>query len=110
MLAQPSVCRGQVVLTPVRIQRGDAVRAKLAELVFGKGATARLRVAWQDGRCIPLVSTAALQELVRGLAYPKFKLVDEDQRELLTLERVGQCPILTPETLLSEVLPDRGSG
>ncbi len=26
---------GQIVLTPVRIQRGDAVRAKLAELELG---------------------------------------------------------------------------
>lgn len=25
-------CNGQIVLTPVRIQRGDAVRAKLTEL------------------------------------------------------------------------------
>jgi hypothetical protein len=25
-------CNGQIVLTPVRIQRGDAVRAKLADL------------------------------------------------------------------------------
>jgi hypothetical protein len=28
---------GQIVLTPVRIQRGDAVRAKLAELGIGEG-------------------------------------------------------------------------
>ena len=27
---------GQIVLTPVRIQRGDAVRAKLAELNLGE--------------------------------------------------------------------------
>jgi translation initiation factor IF-1 len=27
---------GQIVLTPVRIQRGDAVRAKLAELDLGE--------------------------------------------------------------------------
>jgi hypothetical protein len=27
---------GQIVLTPVRIQRGDAVRAKLAELDIGE--------------------------------------------------------------------------
>ena len=27
---------GQIVLTPVRIQRGDAVRAKLAELGIGE--------------------------------------------------------------------------
>lgn len=28
---------GQIVLTPVRIQRGDAVRAKLAELALDEG-------------------------------------------------------------------------
>lgn len=27
---------GQIILTPVRIQRGDAVRAKLAELDLGE--------------------------------------------------------------------------
>jgi bifunctional DNA-binding transcriptional regulator/antitoxin component of YhaV-PrlF toxin-antitoxin module len=27
---------GQIILTPVRIQRGDAVRAKLAELALGE--------------------------------------------------------------------------
>jgi hypothetical protein len=30
------VRNGQIVLTPVRIQRGDAVRAKLAELDLGE--------------------------------------------------------------------------
>lgn len=28
---------GQIILTPVRIQRGDAVRAKLADLGLGEG-------------------------------------------------------------------------
>lgn len=28
---------GQIILTPVRIQRGDAVRAKLAELALAEG-------------------------------------------------------------------------
>lgn len=32
---------GQVLLTPVRIQRGDAVRAKLAELDLGEDVIAR---------------------------------------------------------------------
>lgn len=32
---------GQVVLTPVRIQRGDAVRAKLAELELGEDVVAQ---------------------------------------------------------------------
>jgi len=31
---------GQIVLTPVRIQRGDAVRAKLAALGLGEGDVA----------------------------------------------------------------------
>lgn len=36
---------GQIVLTPVRIQRGDAVRAKLAELDIGDADVAAA-VAW----------------------------------------------------------------
>jgi hypothetical protein len=35
------VRKGQIVLTPVRIQRGDAVRAKLAELGVGPVDVAR---------------------------------------------------------------------
>ena len=31
---------GQIILTPVRIQRGDAVRAKLAELNLAEGDVA----------------------------------------------------------------------
>jgi hypothetical protein len=36
---------GQIILTPVRIQRGDAVRAKLAELGLGQADVADA-VAW----------------------------------------------------------------
>ena len=36
---------GQIILTPVRIQRGDAVRAKLAELDLGPDDVAAA-VAW----------------------------------------------------------------
>lgn len=35
------VRQGQIVLTPVRIQRGDAVRAKLAELGLGDADVAQ---------------------------------------------------------------------
>ena len=55
----------------------------LSALVFGKGTTARLRAAWQGGHCLPLVSTATAQELVRVLAYPKFRLDPQEQQELL---------------------------
>jgi translation initiation factor IF-1 len=39
---------GQIVLTPVRIQRGDAVRAKLAELKLSE-ADIGDAVAWARG-------------------------------------------------------------
>lgn len=55
----------------------------LSALVFGRHATARVRQAWQAGRLKPLVSTTTAQELIRVLAYPKFRLSASDQRELL---------------------------
>ena len=55
----------------------------LSALVFAQGRLAPLRHAWQGARCQPLVSTVTAAELVRVLAYPKFKLAAEDQQELL---------------------------
>jgi uncharacterized protein len=55
----------------------------LSALVFGGGVAAQLRHAWQQGRFVPLVSTATVQELVRVLSYPKFRLSLLDQEELL---------------------------
>lgn len=55
----------------------------LSALVFTGGPTARVRLAWQQGRCLPLVSTASVQELMRVLAYPKFGLDAAEQQELL---------------------------
>ncbi|MBW6494088.1 MAG: putative toxin-antitoxin system toxin component, PIN family [Burkholderiaceae bacterium] len=55
----------------------------LSALVFGQGTMARLRVPWQGGQCVPLVSTATAQELVRVLGYPEFRLDPAAQRELL---------------------------
>ena len=57
--------------------------AVVSALVFGKGHTAQLRGAWQRGDFVPLVSTATVQELVRVLAYPKFRLDTAAQQELL---------------------------
>lgn len=42
-----------------------------------------MRRAWQSHAFTPLVSTAIAQELVRALAYPKFRLSAADQDELL---------------------------
>ena len=55
----------------------------LSALVFASGRTARLRHAWQSGACVPLVSAARAQELVRVLTYPKFRLDAAEQEELL---------------------------
>ena len=55
----------------------------LSALVFVQGRLAPLRQAWQQGRCHPLISTATAAELMRALQYPKFKLLAEEQEELL---------------------------
>jgi putative PIN family toxin of toxin-antitoxin system len=55
----------------------------LSALVFAGGRLAPLRLAWQDQRVLPLVSRATVAELIRALAYPKFKLAAHEQEELL---------------------------
>jgi uncharacterized protein len=55
----------------------------LSALVFAQGRLAPLRHAWQNGACIPLVSQATAAELIRVLAYPKFKLSAVEREELL---------------------------
>lgn len=55
----------------------------LSALLFGGGPAARVRAGWQAGRFVPLGSTATVQELVRVLGYPKFRLSPAEQEELL---------------------------
>jgi len=55
----------------------------LSALVFASGRLAPLRLAWQDRRVLPLVSRTTAAELMRALAYPKFKLGAAAQEELL---------------------------
>jgi len=55
----------------------------LSALLFGSGTSGALRRAWQDGDILPLVCTATAQELVRVLTYPKFRLTQNEQQELL---------------------------
>ena len=55
----------------------------LSALVFAGGRTALLRAAWQSGRCVALASQATVAELLRVLAYPKFKLSAAEREELL---------------------------
>ena len=55
----------------------------LSALVFAGGRLATLRTAWQSGHCVPLLSGPTTTELLRVLAYPKFKLSADDQAQLL---------------------------
>ncbi|MBI5438460.1 MAG: putative toxin-antitoxin system toxin component, PIN family [Nitrosomonadales bacterium] len=55
----------------------------LSALVFAQGRLMPLRHAWQGAHCQPLVSSVTAAELLRVLAYPKFKLSTTDQHELL---------------------------
>ena len=55
----------------------------LSALVFRGGVAGQVRQAWQRGLVLPLASTATVQELVRVLAYPKFRLSQAEQDELL---------------------------
>lgn len=55
----------------------------LSALVFAHGRLTPLRQAWQNHRIQPLVSRVTAAELMRVLAYPKFKLSAAEQVELL---------------------------
>jgi putative PIN family toxin of toxin-antitoxin system len=55
----------------------------LSALLFSGGRLSWLRQGWQGGRILPLVSKSTTQELLRVLAYPKFKLSTAEQEELL---------------------------
>jgi uncharacterized protein len=55
----------------------------LSALLFANGRVAPLRLAWQGGQCLPLTSKATATELMRVLAYPKFKLSADDREQLL---------------------------
>lgn len=147
--------RGAALVGPKLLRTVLDTNVVLSALVFGKGTTARLRAVWQGGEFLPLVSTATAQELVRVLAYPKFRLNAAEQQELLadylphaqairiaqpapkvpvcrdpsdtpflhlaaagradalvtgdadllTLARLGRCPIMTPEAFMRRLQP-----
>ena len=55
----------------------------LSALLFRSASANHMRQTWQKGALQPLVSTDTVQELLRVLAYPKFRLSADDQEELL---------------------------
>ena len=55
----------------------------LAALIRPGGTCGKLRLAWQSDQFVPLASRPVIAELVRVLAYPKFKLSPGEQHDLL---------------------------
>ena len=51
--------------------------------VLSRGPTSRLVTHWQEGRFVPLVSKGILEEYLRVLAYPKFRLSEGEVRALV---------------------------
>ena len=78
----------------------------LCALVFSQGRLVPLRQAWQQGRCRPLVSTVTTAELMRALQYPKFKLLAEEQEELLA-DYLPYCTTVRMPTKLPKTPPCR---
>lgn len=55
----------------------------LSALLFSAGRLVWMRHAWQRQRLQPLVCKETVNELLRVLAYPKFKLTVAEQEDLL---------------------------
>jgi uncharacterized protein len=76
----------------------------LSALVFRGGVAGTLRLAWQQGACVPLASTVTVQKLMRVLAYPKFRLTSTEQHELLAdyLPHVATVRLPVPPPLVPD--------
>lgn len=55
----------------------------VSALLFSQQKMAWLRHSWQNGQITPLASKDTVTELIRVLAYPKFKLTKAEQELLL---------------------------
>ncbi|MET0518685.1 MAG: hypothetical protein ABW005_07605 [Burkholderiaceae bacterium] len=55
----------------------------LRALLLGDAPARRLRLAWQQGHCRPLIGGAQARELLRALAHPGLQLAEAQREELL---------------------------
>jgi putative PIN family toxin of toxin-antitoxin system len=72
----------------------------ISALLFSQQKMAWLRHSWQNGQITPLASKDTVTELIRVLAYPKFKLSKDEQDSLLA----DFLPYA--ETVVIEQVPD----
>lgn len=74
----------------------------VSALLFS-GPPSQFISAWQSGRLRPVVSAPILDEYIRVLAYPKFKLTNTEIRGLLEEELI---PFIETVTAVPTNIPD----
>jgi putative PIN family toxin of toxin-antitoxin system len=72
----------------------------LVSALLFTGSVSRLVPAWQSGRITMVVSRSILEEYLRVLAYPKFRLTSEDVRELIEEEVLPFVETVNPRRRL----------
>ena len=80
----------------------------LSALLFNNSSLSQLRLCWQSQQLIPLASKATISELIRVLAYPKFKLSSIEQRSFLD-EYLPYVQTIIKLEALSEAITCRDS-
>jgi uncharacterized protein len=74
----------------------------LSALIFSGGRVGIFRQLWQDYRFQPLVSKPTVTELIRVLAYSKFKLTPAEREDLLA-DYLPFCETVTMPLELPEI-------
>jgi len=70
-------------------------------LAFDEGHLAWIRRAWERQQIVPLACKETVDELIRILAYPKFKLTAKEKEELL-----GDFLLYADTVELPQIWPD----
>ena len=70
----------------------------VSALVFRSGRLSWLRDAWAGTGTVPLVSAETLAELIRVLAYPRFRLSVDEQKSAVTHYMQRAEAIKSPRT------------
>lgn len=67
----------------------------ISAFVLKSSRLAWLRFHWRERGCSPLISAASATELVRVLAYPKFR-ISPDERDEVLADYLPYCEIVVP--------------
>ncbi len=65
----------------------------LSALLFG-GTPGKLTPLWKSGKIQPQLNKTTVAELLRGLAYPKFELTENEIQYLLYVEILPFCNVV----------------